>query len=381
MSTGSRAPLEIVELFPERRRERRLFAELPFRLAGDWEAWQPGLRRLHEDLIHPGCNPFWQRRRGSFFVALRAGRVVGRLALVDPGSLPERPHDAIVAFPDFVDDGAVVAALLEVVEARARERGAQGLVGPLNPNIHHDVGIQVSGHARRNSVLMGYQPPYYQAHFEALGFERLADFEAWALWREAFLAQDRLPRLARRVERQPALRIRSADLGRFERELQLFFRLYCGAFADHWGFEAPTWQEFRFIAADLRHVLRANMALVAEWNAEPVGFVLGIPDLYQVLPKATRGRLTPSFFVELALNWRRLDQVRVMIAGVLPAYRRHGIHLPLFERVAREIFALGYQGGEIAWVMADNRAMGRALRLLGAERSKTYRLYAKRLHQ
>jgi hypothetical protein len=373
--------LEIVEVFPARRSDRRRFVELPFSLAAAHAAWQPGLRRLHEDVVHPGRNPFWRTRSGSFFVAVSRGRVVGRLGLIDPGSLPDRPQAAVLAFPDFIDDAAVAASLFAAAEARARQRRARELLGPMNPDIHHDVGIQISGHDRRNAILMGFQPPYYRERFEAYGFEGVADFEAWGLDRETFIAGGRLERAVRRVERQPALRIREVDLSRFDRELELFFRLYTGAFADHWGFSAPSWDEFRFIAGDLRHILRAGMSLVAEWEGEPVGFVLGVPDLYAIVPKSTRGRLTPRFFVEMLLKWSRIDEVRVMIAGVLPAYRKHGVHLPLFYRIAHGIFDLGFRGGEISWVMADNGPMVKVLPLLGARPTKTYRLYRKQLAQ
>jgi hypothetical protein len=381
MSGPSSAEVEVVELFPGRRRDRKRFVELPFRLAAAHPSWQPGLRRLHEDVVHPARNPFWRSRAGSFFVALRGRRTVGRVAVVDPGSLPDRPEAAVLAFPDFVEDPAVAERLLAAAETRARERRARELVGPMNPDIHHDVGIQVSGHDRRNAVLMGFQPPYYSAYFEAQGFERLADFEAWALERETFTEDGRLLRAVRRVERQAAFRIRPVDLRRFDQELALFFRLYQEAFAGHWGFAPPSWDEFRFLAGDLRHILRPNMALVAEWEGEPAGFVLGVPDLYAIIPKATRGRMTPRFFVEMLLKWRRVDEARVMIAGVRPAFRRHGIHLPLFYRIARAIFDLGFRGGEISWVLAENRPLQKALPLLGARRTKTYRLYAKRLHQ
>jgi hypothetical protein len=377
----AKGALEIVEVFPERRRDRRLFAALPFTLATHHTAWQPGLRQLQEELVHTGRHPFWRQRQGSFFLALRQDQTVGRMAVVAPGSLAGRPEAAVLAFPDFVDDTAVAEELFATVATRARAQGASTLVGPLNPNIHHDVGVQIAGHEQRNTVFMGYQPPYYRTHFEAYGFSALADFDAWSLHRETFLEQGRLAALARRVERQRPLRIRPVDLRRFDRELELFFRLYSGSFADHWGFTAPSWEEFQFLAGDLRHILRPTMALVAEWDGEPVGFVLGVPDLYAILPKATRGRMTPRFFVEMALKWRRMAEARVMIAGVLPPFRRYGIHLSLFHRIAREIFALGFRGGEISWVMAGNEGMMRALPLLGARRCKTYRVYAKELHQ
>jgi hypothetical protein len=378
----SRAGIEIVEVFPAGRRDRAAFTDLPFELATAHGPWQPGIRSLQEDLIHPGRNPFWKRRNGSFFLATRGGRTVGRMAVVDPGCVPGCPDAAVLAFPDFVDDPDVSARLFASVEERSRQRGARRILGPMNPDIHHDVGIQIAGHDRRNAVFMGYQPAYYRRHFEGLaGFQRLADFDAWALDRDAFLAGGKLHHLAQRVERRLPLVIRPVDLGRFQDELGLFHRLYAGAFADHWGFSAPTREEFQFIAGDLRYILRSRMALIAELAGEPAAFVLGVPDLYAIIPKRTRGRLTPGFLVETLLRWRRMDEARVMIAGVLPRFRHHGIHLPLFHRVAQEIFAMGFRGGEISWVMADNRSMVRTLPLLGAFVAKTYRLYIKPLRQ
>lgn len=373
--------LEVVELDPARSGDRRTFVGVPFDLAASVPAWQPGLRRLHADLVNPRRNPFWRERRGSFFVCRRGGQVVGRMAVVDPGQVPGRPGAAVVAFPDFVDDESVFQALLGAVSRRAVERGAASLFGPMNPNIHHDVGVQTSGHELRNAVFMGYQPPYYTEQFERAGFERLVDFEAWDLWRDTFLEDGRLRRLVERVERKPALVVRHADLSRFDEELRLFHRLYSGAFSDHWAFAAPSWQEFEFLAADLKHVLRPQMTLVAEWEGEPVGFVLGIPDFYQILPRATSGRLTPWFAFRTWRRWRDIDEVRVMITGVLPEFRRHGIHLPLFYRVATEIFELGFRGGEISWVLTENDPMAKALPLLGARRTKTYRIYERPLHQ
>ena len=378
-SRGAR--VDVAELFPTRRHDRRVFSDLPFRLASEFDAWQPGVRMINEELIHPGRNPFWKRHPASFFAAMRDGLAVGRIAVIDPGSIHDLPNAAVVALPDFIDDDTVTTPLFEAVASRARERGAQELVGPFNPDIHHDVGIQISGHDRRNAIFMGFQPPYYQAHFERRGFQRLRDFAAWALYRETFIADGQLSRLAQRVERQRALRIRPVNLRQFADELKLFHTLYCKVFASHWGFSAPSWDEFRFIAGDLRHVLRPQMALVAEWNGTPAGFVLGVPDIYSILPKRTGGRLTPAFILELLRRWRHVDEVRVMIAGVLPEFRSHGIHLPLFYRVACEIFALGFHGGEISWVMTDNEGMTKALPLLGARPTKVYRVYQKRLHQ
>lgn len=362
-----------------RRSHRALFVELPFRLARTIDAWRPGVRKYYSDLIHPRRNPFWKSRNAWFFVAIRDGQVVGRMGLLDVGNVPDRPRAAVMIMPDFIDDPDVVRALVESVSGRARARGARELVGPMNPNIHHDIGVQVSGFDEPNAIFMGYQPPYYARRLEEHGFEPLADLDAWSLYESDFLRHGRLRDLAQRVERNPSLRIRSASLERFGEELEVFHRLYAASFSAHWGFVPPTREEFSFIAGDLRLILKQQMALVAEWDGEPVGFVLGVPDLYDILPKTSHGRITPVVLLRTLRRWRRLDRVRVMIAGILPTHRHHGIHLPLFHRIAASIFDLGFRGGEISWVMRENRPMQHVLPLLGARATKTYRLYSRRL--
>jgi hypothetical protein len=368
-----------VEISPARRRDRHRFVELPFRLARSVPQWRPGLRKLARDLIDPERNPFWLGRTASFFTVVTKGRVVGRIGVLGPGEIPQRPAAATFLFPDFEDDPAVVRILIECACAAAKGVGARELVGPMNPNIHHDVGIQVEGFQHRNAVFMGYQPAYYARHLEALGFETLHDFQAWSLFRDDFVPGGRIGRLAERVLRAPALRIRFGDLDRFEDEAEVLFQLYARSFADHWGFRPPTREEFHFLARELRPLLRPRMVLVAEWEGEPVGFALAVPDLYSILPVRSAGRLTPGLVLHLLRHWRRVDVVRVMIAGVLPSHRAHGIHLPLFHRITREVFALGFQGGEISWVMRSNVAMVRALESLGASPTKTYRLFRKAL--
>ena len=359
-----------------RRADRKLFIDLPFELARGHAAWQPGLRMFSNQLLHPVKNPFWKSHAAWFFIARQRGRIVGRIGLLDIGNVPERPGAATFVMPDFIDDAGVVGALLEAVSERARQCGAHELIGPMNPNIHHDLGIQVDGFDRRNTIFMGYQPPYYARRLEAAGFRGIADLQAWSLYRDEFARDGRLHRVVMRLERRSDLRIRGADVKRFDSELELFHRLYSESFADHWGFVAPTPEEFRFIAGDIRSVLRQNMALIAEWKGVPVGFALSVPDLYAILPRPSSGRITPRFIAHALLRWSRVREVRVMIAGVLPTHRHFGLHVPLFYRMATSIFDLGFDGGEISWVMEGNKAMLKALPLLGSHQTKTYRLYS-----
>jgi hypothetical protein len=373
------AAFDVVQLDMRSRGDRRLFIDLTYDLAKSHPMWHPGFRLYWNELLDPRRNPYWRAREAAFFAVRCGRRVVARGGVVAPGAIPQHTGAATLVMPDFVADAAASGALFDALFAQARSYGAGKLIGPMNPDIHHDIGIQVDGFAHRNAVFMGYQPPYYSEHIVAAGFEPLADFEAWQLDTRRSAPDPQLEKLARRVERSGRLRIRAADPKRFDDELLVFHRLYSESFADHWGFVPPTWEEFTFIASDLRHVLRRGMALVAELDGEPVGFVLAMPDLHAIVPRHARGRLSPWVLARTLWRWRSLADVRVMLAGVLPAHRRLGVHLPLFWRLRSVLPDLGIPRAEISWVLRDNGPMRRALPLLGARPAKTYRLYARRL--
>jgi hypothetical protein len=373
------AAFEVVQLDMRSRADRRLFIDLAYGLAKSHPAWHPGFRLYWNELLDPRRNPSWQGRRAVFFAVRCGSRVVARGGVIAPGIVPQHADAATLVMPDFVDDPAASCALFDTLFEQARSYGAGELIGPMNPDIHHDIGIQVDGFAHRNAVFMGYQPPYYSEHMVAAGFAVLADFEAWHLDASTCEADPRLETLAQRVERSGRLRIRTADPKRFDDELLVFHRLYSASFADHWGFVPPTWEEFTFIASDLRYVLRRGMALVAELDGKPVGFVLAMPDLHAIVPRHARGRLSPWVLARTLWSWRSLKDARIMLAGVLPEHRRLGVHLPLFWRLRSGLLDLGISRAEISWVLQENGPMRRALPLLGARPAKTYRLYAKRL--
>ncbi len=369
----------IREIDPRLKKDRKQFASLPFLLAKKHPAWRPGLRIFEEELLHPDKNPFWKSNSCRLFVSEISGMMVGRLGFLTPGYLKEHPGAGILIFPDFIQDKDVFAALISHVEQEMRQAGCIQVIGPMNPNIHYDVGIQFQGFTFSNSAFMRYQPPYYLSYFTSAGYTSLADFYAWGLTNNQFLVQNSLVKIEQRILHDPDLRIRQLRTKEFNSELKLFFQLYKDCFQDHWGFVSPNFDEFSFLASDLRYILKDSLALIAEWRGKPVGFVLSIPDVYDAIDKTQDGRLSPRALIHLLIHFRRIKHVRVMIAGVLPEARHMGIHVPLFLQIARNIFAAGYEGGQIAWVMENNAPMTRILTMIGAERQQGYRLLIKQL--
>jgi hypothetical protein len=369
--------ISIEQIDPTDKKLRKEFVSLPFDLHTAHPHWHPGLRMYYDDLLNPKKNPFWKEQKFELLLARKDGKACGRMGFLYPGYFKEDKNAGVIIMPDFTDDKDVFTALLAEVESRLMEQECSKIIGPLNPNIHYDVGVQFSGFEFSNTAFMGYQPGYYSRFFEASGFISQADFYSWELNKNSFTGSEALKNWEHRLTANPAFKLRKVRLKDYSNELRLFYELYSKSFVDHWAFVAPGFDEFKFIAGDLKYILKEELALIAEWKGQPIGFVLGIPNIYEAIDRKAMGKLTPASVLHLLRHRKKIKTVRVMIAGVLAPYRNIGIHIPLFMQVARNIFSAGYEGGQIAWVMDDNKDMTKILSGMGAVRQSGYRIYAK----
>jgi len=121
-----------------------------------------------------------------------------------------------------------------------------------------------------------------------------------------------------------------------------------------------------------------ELALIAEIDGKPVGFSVSLPDLNQALIK-TNGRLFPFGLLKIIWHSRKIDQVRIVILGVIRTYRNHGIDAILYLDTWRNATSRGYYTGEMSWILENNNMMIRSAKMLGGSIYKTYRMYQKKI--
>ena len=103
--------------------------------------------------------------------------------------------------------------------------------------------------------------------------------------------------------------------------------VYNAAWEDNWGFVPMTDAEMDFMAARLKPLLMEGLIWLAEAGAEPVGFLLALPD-YNMALKPLQGRLlTPKLlgFIPYLLGWKCPPRTRVITLGVKEKYRAKGL--------------------------------------------------------
>ncbi len=368
-----------VEIVPVAgRRDLEAFVALPYQLHRRDPCFTPPLRRDVRAQLDVSGNPFFRHAVRELFLARRDGRVVGRIAALHDAA-HERVHRDGAGFFGFFEtacDAEVAQGLLGAASAFLRERGARTLRGPLSPSINDEAGLLVEGFETPSVVMMPYNPPYYAELVERAGLRKLKDLLAFE--RAATELPERLAKAARVVGRRHGITIRTIDLRRFPQEVELVKRLFNDGWQSNWGAVPLDDAEIAQLARQLRPVLVPELVVFAEVRGEPVGFAAAIPDMNVALRANPSGRLFPGILKVLWAS-RRITRLRVVLLGVLPAWRGRAIDALLHHHIWQSACARGFSWAEAGWVLEDNHAMRNALGRMGFRAYKTYRIYERAL--
>jgi GNAT superfamily N-acetyltransferase len=369
----------VIAIVPVRtRRELRAFIRFPYTLHRNDPHWVPPLRVLEWTRFNRRLNPFFEHADMALLLALREGKVVGRIAAMDDRRHNELHKENIATFGCFeATDAESARSLLGSAEAWARNRGRSGIRGPLDLSLNESAGLLVEGFDEDPMILMPYNPPAYREYLEHFGYEKLKDLYAWILNRRDRLGE-REQMLAKRVRQRLGVSIRTADLRHLDRDLTAMLSIYARAWEGNWGFVAPTEREARNLVAVLRHLVDPRGVLMAEIGGRAVAFLIAVPDLNQVF-KGTDGRLFPYGLVRLLRRKRLVDQYRLPLLGVLPEHQQTGLYPLLMAELYERSHEIHWRRIEFSWVLEENLQINHAAAAGGAQRYKTYRIFEKQL--
>lgn len=122
-------------------------------------------------------------------------------------------------------------------------------------------------------------------------------------------------------------------------------------------------------------VIHPEVVLIAEVDGEPIGYLLTLPDVNDIL-KDMNGRLLPFGIFKLLRGLKKLRRYRIWALGLLEPYQKKGISVLMFRRL-NDILAPKKAYVEANWVLEDNALMNNALKQLEFDMVKKYRIYEK----
>ena len=310
---------------------------------------------LYDDMLRtfsPGKNAAFDFCEADYFLALREGRIVGRVAAIinRRANAAWKKRQVRFGWIDFIDDIEVSRALIDTVKQWGRERGMDTIEGPLGFTDLDAEGMLIEGFDQLSTMATTYNYPYYPRHIEQLGLVKAVDWVEMKIYVPDEIPEKHL-RIADIIRRKYGLHVRKLSGKRGLRRSGLvhdIFRLVNQAYAPLFGFSEMTERQIDQYVGTYLPVLDLRMVTIVE-NAEGELVAVGIsmPSLSHALQRA-RGRLLPFGWFHLlrALSWRRPEALDLLLVAVRPDYQNKGVNALLFTDLIPVYQKLGFKYAE-----------------------------------
>lgn len=331
-------------------------------------------------------NPWFGHGRAKLWLAVRGSEVVGRIsAQIDQLVLSHMGagtgHWGLF---ECIDDQSVADLLIVTAENWLRGEGMVRAQGPFSLSIWDEPGLLVGGFDTPPTVMMGHHLPYYQRLIEARGYVGVKDLHTWQL-----RIDKPFPEIVQRIvaasERNPRLKTRPVDKSRFAEEAALILDILNDAWSTNWGFVPLTPAEVAHVGKKLKPIVFGDLIRVAEYDGEPVGFLIALPDINE-LTRDLNGNLFPLGWAKLLWRLRKpqVRRIRVPLMGIRKSLQGHRVAslmaFQMIEYIRRDaVINYGATEGEIGWILEDNGPMRSIADAIESKVTRTYRIYEKAL--
>lgn len=310
---------------------------------------------LYDDMLNtfsPKKNAAFEFCEADYFLALRDGKIVGRVAAIINRRANETWNRKTVRFGwiDFIDDMEVSTALIDTVKQWGKERGMTEIEGPLGFTDMDAEGMLVEGFDQLSTMATIYNYPYYPQHMERLGLSKSADWVEMKIY-----VPDAIPEKHRRISeiiaRRYNLHIRKLKSKKDVRQSGVahdIFRLINDAYTPLFGYSRMTERQIDQYVKMYVPVLDLRMVSIVENEQnEIVAVGISMASLSRALQKA-KGRLLPFGWYHLlkALMWKRPKVLDLLLVAVRPDYQGKGVNALLFTDLIPVYKELGFEYAE-----------------------------------
>ena len=367
------------------KKDKKAFVGFAWEVYKNDPAWVPPLKDEVHGLITPGKNPWFEHARAQLWLAERAGKVVGRIsAQVDELVLEHMgAGTGQWGFLDALDQEAA-GSLIATAEEWLRAQRMSRALGPFSLSIWDEPGLEIEGFDEAPTVMMGHHRPEYRAWIEYAGYSMAKDLLTYEVNIEHWW-NEHISRLIAMGERNSRLRLRQVDKSKFAEEARVILNLLNNAWSNNWGYVPLTESEIAYAGKKLKPIIYNELVWVAEYDGEPVAFMLTLPDINELI-KDLNGELFPFGWANLLWRLRKPTTYRARVPLMGVAKKLHGTRMAsqlafmLIEFTRREVVSkFGVKIGEFGWILEDNKGMLSIAELPGARINHRYRIFERAL--
>ncbi len=315
----------------ESKEDLKTFVTFPLQLYKDCPYYVPNMYADEIASLDPLRNAMGKYSLSRKFLAYKDGKVVGRIAAIINRIANKDWNHAEVRFgwADFIDDKAVSKALVDAVIAFGKENGMTSIAGPLGFTDFDNEGCVVEGFDDISSFMLKYNYPYYGAHYEALGMEKINDWLEYRIYIPDSVP-DKVERAARLVAERYNLHVRKITKKEVRKEqygrklFDLVNRTYCKLF----DFTVlPDAVIDQYVNAFLGVLDMRYVTLVEDAEGRLIALAINMPSIAHAVKKGN-GYLFPLgwWHILKSMYLKHEDAVEFLLIAVDPEYRNHGVH-------------------------------------------------------
>ena len=373
--------LTIEEVDTNNRAQVKRFVELPYRLYRDCPQWVPPLYVDAYMYLNRRQHPFHEHSNVDFFLAVRNGRDVGRIAVIEnkPFNKYHGVRKSNFYFFDCENDAEAAGTLFNRVASWSAAHQLDTVVGPKGMGPLDGYGALVFGYEQQQTMTMlNYNYPYYQQLIEAQGFTKEVDFVSCYLPADKFQIPGRVQKIAERVMQRGGLQAK-----KFGKKRELISwasrigKAYNDAFVNNWEYYPLTQREIDFVVQNIMTIADHRLIKIITHGEDVVGFLFAFHDVSAALQRA-RGRLFPFGLIDILLELKRTHTVAVNGMGILPQHQGHGGNAILYSEMRRTLFEFKqFTHIEMTQVAETTEQMRADLKNLNGVEYKNHRVYRK----
>jgi hypothetical protein len=375
--------LTIEKVDTDNKKQVKRFVELPQRIYADCPQWVPPLNVDAYNQLNRKKHPFHEHSNVEFFLAVRDGRDVGRIAAIENNPFNKFHNEKTADFYLFECENDLEAAtvLFNTVFGWAKARGLETVIGPKGMGPLDGYGTLILGHEHRQTMTMlNYNHAYYQSLVEAQGFVKEVDFVSCYLPADKFQLPERVKRISERVMERGHLEIK---MFKNKKELlQWADRIgtaYNNAFVANWEYYPLSQKEIDFVVENIMTIADHRLIKIITHGEDVVGFLFAFYDVSAAMQRA-KGKLFPFGLIDILLEMRRTNTVSVNGMGILPEFQGHGGNALLYYAMGNTLLNFDqFVHVEMTQVAETTEQMRADLKNLNGVEYKNNRVYRKKL--
>ena len=293
----------------------------------------------------------------------------------------ENCKTGFIGFFEACNNDELIASLFTAAETWLNQSSVKKILGPLSFNINQEVGLLIEGFQTPPNIMMPNGKKHYQYAFERHGYYKSMDIYSYDM-AARFKPPPLMTKLLKLLPNE--LKTRALDKNKIADDLETLRLIFNDAWSGNWGFTPFTKKEFLHLGREMLKIIPNSFIQIAEINGEPVAFIALIPNINPII-HSMNGKILPFGWVKLLyhLKWKYPKQARIPLMGVKKKYHNTklgpGLALKVVDSLRSPGISKGVETVEMSWILENNSAMRNIIKILGGVKTKTYRIFEKKI--